>query len=81
MVERILSKTQKRIFVALAQQRAELQDAFQEVAEAERDQIEMLRERYGMPEGTYQLRQENDGRVVLYRQAEPERDDGDNTPR
>lgn len=70
MIERKLSKTQVRIFVALAQQRAELQQQFQEVVEAEREQIEMLRKQYGLPEGEYQIRQEQNGDVILFMQPE-----------
>lgn len=66
-IQRMLSKPQGRVFIALAQQRAELQAAFQEVLEAEREQIEMLRRKYDLPEGLdYQVRQEADGALVLF---------------
>jgi hypothetical protein len=70
MIERKLSKTQVRIFVALSQQRAELQQQFQEIVEAEREQIEMLRKQYGLPEGEYQIRQEQNGDVIMFMQPE-----------
>jgi hypothetical protein len=80
MIERKLSKTQKRIFVALAQQGQELQEALLEVAEAEREQMEILRTRYELPEGTYKLRQEQNGDVVMYRQADPEPEEKEENP-
>ena len=67
MIERKLSKTQGRIFIALAQQRQELQQAFREIVGAEREQIELLRQHYGLPDGQYRLRQEQNGDVVMYR--------------
>ena len=53
MSERILSKTQARVFIALAQQKAELQKQYQEISEAEAEQVELLREKFGLPEGVY----------------------------
>jgi hypothetical protein len=61
-----LNKAQARVFIALAQQRQELQEAFREILDAEREQVEMLRARYGLPEGAYQIRQEPDGTLVLF---------------
>ena len=71
MIERKLSKTQIRVFAALAQQRAELQAAFQEVVEAEKEQIETLRRHFGLPDGEYRLRQDPSGDVALYAVATP----------
>jgi len=65
MIERKLSKPQTRVFIALARQRNELQAAFQEVLDAEKDQIEMLREHYELPEGEYQVQLSPDGEAVL----------------
>lgn len=70
MIERKLSKTQSRVFMALAAQKQELQQAFQEVVTAEQEQIEMLRAKYDLPEGDYQLRQEQDGTVVMFAMPE-----------
>ena len=70
MIERKLSKAQTRVFLALAQQRQELQNLLNEIAGAEREQIELLRQHYSLPEGVYRLRQEPDGSVVLYRVKE-----------
>ena len=72
MTERILSKTQARVFIALAQQKAELQKAYQEISEAEAEQVELLREKFGFAEGVYQLRQEPGGELVLFSQDPPE---------
>ena len=66
-IERKLSKSEVRVFIGLAQQRRELQAAFQEVAEAEQAQAELLRAHFGLPEGQYQVRQEQNGDVVLFR--------------
>ena len=66
MVERILSKAQGRVFVALARQKQEIQETYQEIVDAEVEQVELLLERYGLPEGTYHIRQERDGRLVLF---------------
>lgn len=70
MIQRTLSKTQKRVFVALSRQKDELGQAFQEVLEAEKEQIEMLRKHFDLPEGRYDLRQEDDGSVVIYQVLE-----------
>ena len=75
MIERKLSKTQKRIFIALSQQKQRLNEQFAEIVEAEQEQIEMLRQRYDLPEGEYQLRQEQNGDLVLF--AVPETEEGD----
>ena len=75
MIQRTLSKVQGRVFVALAQQKAELQRAFQEIVEAETEQIAMLREKYELPEGLkYSVRQEGDGAIVLFAKEEEEQD-------
>ena len=66
MSERILSKTQARVFIALGQQKAELQKQYQEIMDAEAEQVELLREKFGLPEGVYQLRQEPGGELVLF---------------
>jgi len=73
MIQRTLSKAQGRVFIALAQQKAELQQAFKEVLEAEQEQVEMLRVRYGLPEGRYSIRQEAGGEIVLFVVPEPEK--------
>jgi hypothetical protein len=80
MIERKLSKGQARVFYALNQQRVELEHAFQEVIEAEREQIEMLRKMYELPEGEYQVKSEADGSLVMFMQpkdkaADPEEGD------
>jgi len=75
MIERKLSKTQGRIFIALAQQRQELQQAFREIVEAEQEQIELLRQHYDLPEGQYRLRQEENGDVIMYRVQETAEED------
>jgi len=67
MTERILSKTQARVFIALAQQKAELQKQYQEIMDAEAEQAELLREKFGFPAGVqYQIRQNQDGDLVLF---------------
>lgn len=78
MIERKLSKTQARVFYALKQQRVEIEQAFQEVIEAEREQVEMLRKMYELPEGKYLVKSEADGSLVMFMQpqdkaAEPEK--------
>jgi hypothetical protein len=79
MIERRLSKTQIRIFVALARERQRLQEEFQDIAEAENEQIEMLRQKYSLPEGRYQVRSDPDGSAVIFRAPDPpaEADDGE----
>jgi len=77
MIERKLSKTETRVFLALAQQHQELQNLLNEIVSAERDQIELLRQHYGLPEGQYRLRQEKNGDVVLYRANDPAKDEED----
>jgi len=72
MTERILSKTQARVFIALAQQKAELQKQYQEIMDAEAEQVELLREKFELPEGVYQLRQEPGGELVLFAPDPPE---------
>lgn len=66
MVKQKLSKGQTRIFVALHQQRVEIEHAFQEIIEAEREQVEMLRKIYELPEGEYLVRSEADGSLVMF---------------
>jgi hypothetical protein len=73
MIQRTLSKTQGRVFVALSQQKAELQRAYQEIQEAEAEQVEMLRVKYDLPEGRYSIRQEAGGEIVLFAVPEPEK--------
>lgn len=65
-IERKLSQAQKRIFVGLSQQRMEAIQALQEIDEAQNEQIEMLRQKYDLPEGEYQLRQEPSGDVIMF---------------
>ena len=67
MIERKLSKVQIRTFVGLTQQREETQQVFREIAEAQAEQVEMLRVKYDLPEGEYQLRQEKNGDVLLFK--------------
>lgn len=76
MIERKLSKPQIRIFSGLSAQRAQLQHAFQEVLQAEQEQIEMLRVKYELPGGEYKLRQERNGEVVMF-MVEPEKEKGE----
>jgi len=40
---------------------------------AEAEQVEMLRVRYGLPEGRYSIRQEAGGEIVLFAVPEPEK--------
>ena len=77
MIERKLSKSQTRVFLALAQQRQELQNLLNEIVGAEREQIELLRQHYDLPEGQYRLRQEQNGDVVLYRANDPAKNEED----
>ncbi len=77
MIERKLSKGQARVFYGLQQQRMELEHAFQEVMDAEREQVEMLRKMYELPKGDYLVRREADGDLVMFMQpkdkaADPE---------
>ena len=65
MIERKLSKGQGRIFFALQQQRMEIEKAFNEVLEAEQEQIEMLRKIYDLPEGKYLVKKKEDGSLVM----------------
>lgn len=74
-IERTLSKTQKRIFVGLSQQRQEAIQALQEINEAQNEQIEMLRQKYDLPEGEYQIRQERNGDVVMFAVPKPKEDE------
>ena len=71
MIERKLSKVQIRTFVGLTQQREETQQIFREIAEAQAEQVEMLRVKYDLPEGKYQIRQEKNGDVLLFKVAKP----------
>lgn len=71
MIERRLSKQQRRVFVALARERQRLQAAFQEVIIAEQQQVEMLRAYYDLPDGQYQIREEANGTAVLFRVPDP----------
>lgn len=66
-IERKLSKVQMRAFVGFTQQRQELVAAIQEVMEAEQAQLEMLRIHFDLPEGKYQVRQEQNNDVILFR--------------
>ena len=68
MIERKLSKAQGRVFFALQQQRVEIEHTFQEVLEAEQEQIEMLRKMYELPEGEYLVKSEADGSLVMFMQ-------------
>jgi hypothetical protein len=70
-MEQILSKAQARVFIALAQQRQELQGTFREILEAEHLQVEMLRKVFGLPDGEYQIRQDG-GDLVLFRVEQEE---------
>lgn len=76
-IQRKLSKTQARVFIALAQQRRELQAAWQEVQQAEGEQVEMLRRHYDLPEGEYRLRQDEDGSLSLVRAPDAEAPDAE----
>lgn len=73
MIERKLSNPQVRIFMALSGQRMELQKQFQEILDAEKEQIEMLRKHFELPEGEYQIRQEPTGDVIMFL-VEPEKE-------
>jgi len=73
MTQQKLSKAEMRAFIGLAQQRQELQEAFAEIVEAERQQIEFLRQKYELPEALYEVRQTADG--VMMCAVEEEGDD------
>ena len=66
MSECTLSKTQARALMTLVQQREQLRAAWDETAEAVNEQIEMLRQAHDLPEGTYAVRQEQDGALVMF---------------
>jgi hypothetical protein len=70
-IERKLSKVQTQAFIGFAKQRAELQEAFRGLAEAEREQVEMLRAHFGLPDGEYTVQQEPNGDVLLRRVEQP----------
>jgi hypothetical protein len=74
MIERKLSKSQGRVFLALHQQKMELQAAYQEVIAAEGEQIEMLRKHFELPEGEYIVKNTADGGLVMVQQ-EPKKDE------
>lgn len=69
-IERKLSKTQLRVFIGLAQQRQELQEVLQEILDAEEEQLEALRVRFGLPEGKYALRQASKDEVLFVERLE-----------
>ena len=79
MIQRKLSKPQSTIFLSLAQQKAGIQQAmqqqqrtFMDLLEAEKEQLEMLRRHFDLPEGEYHVRQEpGDGALVLFRAEKP----------
>lgn len=70
MEKQKLSNGQAKVFYMLVQQKMELERAFQEVQEAEREQVEMLRTMYALPEGEYAVIREADGSLAMIRQAE-----------
>ena len=72
MIEQKLSKGQARIFFALQQQRMEIEKVFNEVLEAEQEQIEMLRKMYDLPKGQYLVKSEADGGLVMVMQESAE---------
>lgn len=64
-----LDKSQVRIFAGLMIQREELQKSFQEVVDAEKQQIELLVKSYGLEDGEYIIKQiDND---VYLQKREP----------
>lgn len=64
-----LDKPQVRIFAGLMIQREELQKSFQEVVDAEKQQIELLVKSYGLEDGEYIIKQiDND---VYLQKREP----------
>lgn len=69
-MEQKLTKAQAHVFIALAQQKAELNRVFKEILDAEAEQMELLRVHYQLAEGTYDLRQEKDGSLLLFSKEE-----------
>ena len=64
-----LDKQQVRIFAGLMIQREELQKSFQEVVDAEKQQIELLVKHYNLEDGEYIIKQiDND---VYLQKREP----------
>lgn len=70
MVERTLSKTQRKVFEALSNEATRLQKEFQEVARAQAEQVELLRIKFDLPKGEYNVRQKPTGEIVLFRVSE-----------
>lgn len=64
-----LDKPQVRIFAGLMIQREELQKSFQEVVNAEKQQIELLVKHYNLEDGEYIVKQVGDD--VYLQKREP----------
>lgn len=64
-----LNKPQVRIFAGLMIQREELQKSFQEVVDAEKQQIELLVKHYNLEDGEYIVKQVGDD--VYLQKREP----------
>jgi hypothetical protein len=64
-MEKKLTESQVRVFVALAEQKAKVQQEFERILEAEQEQVELLRAAFGFPDGEYTLRQSDDGVMLL----------------
>jgi len=64
-----LDKPQVRIFAGLMIQREELQKSFQEVVDAEKQQIELLVKHYNLEDGEYIVKQVGDD--VYLQKREP----------
>lgn len=64
-----LDKPQVRIFAGLMMQREELQKSFQEVIDAEKQQIELLVKHYNLEDGEYIVKQVGDD--VYLQKREP----------
>ena len=58
---------------ALAMQRMQIEKAYSEIAEAEREQCRVLVKFYDLPDGEYNFKQEQDGSVYLV-SIEPKED-------
>lgn len=72
MIQRTLSKTERRMMLSLSDQGARLERELYEVGEAQRELIEMIRQRHSLPDGQYQVRQNPSGDVVIYQVPEEE---------
>lgn len=64
-VERRLSKTQSWVVRSLVEQRERLASEVAEVNEALKEQLELLRQQYELPEGEYRFRGDREGFLLV----------------